>query len=125
MSSREKNCPRGLSPAARRWWGVLVAEYHIDDAPGALLLETALVAWDRMQEARRTLAKEGTVLRDRFGQAKPHPACAVERDSRMGFLSALKALNLDVEPLKGIGRPGAGLGISSEQIGKWRRDHAE
>jgi hypothetical protein len=44
-------------------------------------------------------------MKDRYGQIKVHPLCAVERDARSGFLNSLKALGLDVEPLKGIGRP--------------------
>ena len=73
-----------------------------------MLLETALVAWDRLEDARQTLAAEGIVLKDRFGQAKPHPAAAIERDARQGFLAAMKSLNLDLEPLKGVGRPAVG-----------------
>jgi hypothetical protein len=37
---------------------------------------------------------------------KPNPACTIERDARQGLLAALRALNLDVAPLKPLGRPG-------------------
>ena len=47
------------------------------------------------------------MLLDRFGFRKPHGLFAVERDSRAALLQGLRALNLDVEPLKtGPGRPG-------------------
>ncbi len=42
---------------------------------------------------------------DRFVQRKPHPLLAAERDARAQMLAALKALNLDLEPLKDRGRP--------------------
>jgi glutathione S-transferase len=46
-------------------------------------------------------------MADRFGQPKPHPLLATERDARAQFLAALKALNLDLEPLRDrVGRPG-------------------
>ena len=48
---------------------------------------------------------------DRFGQVKSHPLLSVERDSRAQYLAALKALNLDLEPLRDKpGRPGGSWG---------------
>jgi len=62
-----------------------------------------------MKEAQETLAKEGLVVTDRHGQQRAHPCTAIERDNRAQMLSALKQLNLDLEPLQPrIGRP-AGL----------------
>jgi P27 family predicted phage terminase small subunit len=99
--------PKGLTPEARRWWRKLTGEYDIRDEGGLLLLETALTALDRMRQAQAQIAKDGPIVRDRWGQAKPHPATVVERDSRTGMLAALRAMHLDLEPLhKGPGRPG-------------------
>jgi phage terminase small subunit len=65
-----------------------------------------LQAFDRMHEARDLIAKHGAVTLDRFEQLRPNPATTIERDSRAAMLSALKALNLDIEPLRdGVGRP--------------------
>lgn len=98
--------PPGLSSAAGAWWERLLSEYDIADSAGLLLVETALQAFDRMHEARALIAKHGAVVADRFGQLRPNPATTVERDSRAAMLSALKALNLDIEPLRdGPGRP--------------------
>ncbi len=72
-------------------------------------LEAALESFDRMRESQRLLAAEGLVVRDRWGQAKPHPAAAIERDSRAAWLRGLAALGLDLEPLRdGPGRPPLG-----------------
>ncbi len=108
-----KNCepkkptaPKTLSSEAARWWRELVDEYSVDDVAGRLLLMTALEAFGRMRQAQKALAKDGLVLKDRFGQIKPHPLNTVERDSRAQMLAALKALNLDIEPSRdGPGRP--------------------
>ena len=87
--------PKGLSAAARGWWRRLLREYAIDDEAGLLLLESALRQFDRAEEARAILAKDGLVLVDRFGQQKAHPAASLERDARAGLLAALRALSLD------------------------------
>ena len=97
--------PQGLSDAARRWWHELQKDYPLTDAAGALLLETALRALDRTEEARAIVDKEGTILKDRFGQSVPHPALKAERDARAQMLIALKQLNLDVAPAARPGRP--------------------
>lgn len=106
MSKQRLRVPEGLSPTAAGWWRRLTREYAISDEAGRLLLEQALRAFDRAETARALLDAEGVVVRDRWGQAKPHPAAAIERDMRAQCLAALRALNLDVEPLRdGPGRP--------------------
>jgi len=61
---------------------------------------------DRMRAAQAAIAEHGEVVTDRYSQVKVNPACQLERDSRNGFLAALRALNLDLEPIRdGPGRP--------------------
>ena len=106
MKKSALKSPPGLSASARAWWRKLTAEYAICDQAGLLLLQTALQAHDRMNQARDLIAKHGAVTVDRFGQLRPNPATTIERDSRAAMLAALKALNLDVEPLRdAAGRP--------------------
>jgi P27 family predicted phage terminase small subunit len=100
--------PRHLSQPARAWFGKLRAEYGIEDSGGLALLTTAAEAWDRARDARILLAKEGAVVRDRFGQQVAHPAVRIENAARAQMLQALKQLALDVEPVKRPGRPGIG-----------------
>lgn len=97
-SSRIANPPETLSPEAKGWWNRLVFEYQLDDAPARFLLESALRAFDRMNEAAAAVDEHGIVVVDKFGQLKTNPATTVERDSRAAMLSALKQLNLDVIP---------------------------
>ena len=76
--------PKHLSAEARRLWDRLTTDYVLDDAGGMLLLRSALEAFDRLQDARKTLATDGAIVRDRWGQPKPHPALAIERDEKIG-----------------------------------------
>ena len=98
--------PSGLSKEARRWWRKIVTEYAIEDSGGLLILQALLEAFDTMREAQKILKADGMKVVDRFGQVRSNPLCAVLRDARGQVLAGLKALNLDVEPLKGLGRPG-------------------
>lgn len=102
------NPPKSLSTEARKWWRKLVAEYEITDPAGLLLLQTALEALDRMRGAQDAITTEGVTVKDRYGQLKAHPAVSIERDARAAVLAALKALNLDLEPLRD--RPGRPAG---------------
>ncbi len=63
------------------------------------LLVTALEAWDRAQQAREAIDREGLTVATRFGESKAHPLLAVERDARAAFLQAMRALHLDYEPV--------------------------
>ena len=90
--------PTGLSKPAANWWGKLISEYRISDSAGLLLLEQGLRSFDRAESARRLLDKEGSVLQDRFGQPRQHPACQVERDSRAALVKTLSVLGIDGAP---------------------------
>jgi hypothetical protein len=104
---RKEPSPKGLSSMARRWWTRLVADFSIEDAAGLLLLETALRCFDRAEQARAVLDRDGVTALDGRGRPKQHPAAAVERDSRAGMLASLRALNLDIIPKADRpGRPG-------------------
>ena len=95
-----------MSAEARKWWRKIRTEYAIEDSGGLLILQALLEAFDTMREAQRISKADGMKVKDRFGQDKIHPLCAVERDARAQVYQGLKALNLDIEPLKAIGRPG-------------------
>jgi len=83
----------------------LLKEYAIDDSCGLAILQTGLEAYDQMHSAMAVVAVEGMTVKGDRGGTKAHPLCAVIRDSRAQFLMSLKNLQLDLEPLKGIGRP--------------------
>lgn len=101
-----KKAPKHLSGEAKKIWKDLLDEYGIEDIAGLKILHVALEAFDRAQAARAAIDKEGMTVTDKFKQVKPHPLLPIERDSRAAFLAGLKALQLDLEPLRDKpGRP--------------------
>lgn len=76
-------------------WRSIVTDYFVDDAAGLALLRVACEAFDRGEQARRIIKREGAVLKDRFGQRKQHPATLIERDAKTQMVAALRALKLE------------------------------
>jgi P27 family predicted phage terminase small subunit len=105
MGKKKSATPDHLSNEAKQIWKELSVEYAISDAAGLRILRVALEAFDRAQAARTAIDRDGLTVIDKAGQVKSHPLLPIERDSRAAFLAGLKALNLDIEPLKDIGRP--------------------
>ena len=96
--------PGHLTDESMVIWQELLSEYDLNDSAGLRILRVSLEAFDRAQAARQAIDAQGMTFSDKFGQPKPHPLLAIERDSRAAFLAGLKALNLDLEPLRD--RPG-------------------
>src|SRR4051794_8035610 len=87
--------PKGLSYTARCWWNRLQTGYAITDDGGVAILNEGAWSVERAEQARAAIERDGLVLYDRFGQARPHPAVAIERDARAAVLRALKALRIE------------------------------
>ncbi len=106
MTERVDEPPRKLSAEAKKWWRRITTSYEIDDDAARLLLQTALEAFDRCRQCSKRIDADGVSVEDRFGIPKPHPLLNAERDARAQMLATLKALNLDLEPLRAsVGRP--------------------
>jgi P27 family predicted phage terminase small subunit len=86
--------PKHLSAAAKQLWAKLQADFVLDDEAALLILQSALEAYDRVQEARQILAAEGGVVKDRWGQSKQHPASLVEASARAQLYAGLRLLRL-------------------------------
>ena len=98
----KKNTRKEAKSEARK----LQKEYGIYDTGGEILLVSCADAETIVLNCKDIINKEGLTIKDRFDQIKAHPLCAVMRDARSQKLAALKALNLDLEPLRdGPGRP--------------------
>lgn len=98
--------PDSLRDDGREFFQSVVAEYAIGDPAGLALLARASECVDRIAAAQVAIAEHGELVIDRYGAPKLNPACGLEKDARAGFLAALRALNLDIEPLRdGPGRP--------------------
>ena len=103
--------PKHLKAAGATLWRSIAAEYGIEDSAGLALLSAACESLDRQRAAQAAILKHGETVMDRYGCIKLNPACGLEKDSRNGMVLALKALNLDIEPIRDrVGRPGKPLG---------------
>ena len=98
------NPPTHLSSAGKKLFVRIASEIELDE-PALLLLTTLCEQYDRMNQARELLKKEGIVVKDRFGQDKQHPAVGIEVNAAAGMMRAWRLLGFDQEPPKAMGRP--------------------
>ena len=96
--------PAHLKAATRRWFEEVATSFELEPHHHRLL-QVACEAWDRCQEARSILDREGLTYEDRFGAPRARPEIAVERDSRLAFARMLRELALDIEPPSEAPRP--------------------
>lgn len=91
-----KEAFKKLEPSTRKWITSLKKRYVLEDYHERLLI-LAGQAWDRTQQARRLIGKEGSVQIDRFGQKKAHPSIQIEAVSMLNFAKLLREVGLDLE----------------------------
>lgn len=85
-----------LNDRARAVWAAVVREWSLD--PASLeVLRAACESITRADEAAAIVSREGQVFRDRWGQARPHPAAIAERDHRAAAARSLQALGVVLE----------------------------
>jgi len=78
------HAPAHLEAATAAWWRSVVTTWELDEYHERLLT-LAAEAFGRAVQARQILNRKGITFKDRFGQPKPRPEIAVERDSRTAF----------------------------------------
>lgn len=83
----------------------LVDDYGIQDSGGQCLIVAFADAFTTELACLEQIEKDGLTILDRYGKPRAHPLLPTLRDARSAKLQALKALHLDVEPVKPIGRP--------------------
>lgn len=103
---RESKPPSHLGNHGKALWVSIAVEYSITDAAGKVLLTTAAECLDRMRAAQKLIAAHGECVNTGAGGLKTNPAIRIEHDSQNRMMAALRALSLDIEPLRdGPGRP--------------------
>ena len=85
--------PKHLGPESKEFFSRIVGTFELE-THHLKLLRLACEAYDRTQEARKILAKEGLTAQDARGGIKCHPAIAIERDSRLAFARLLREIGL-------------------------------
>lgn len=98
--------PRHLTKRSGKLYRQIVSDYRLEGEPHALeVLRLACEAFDRCEQAREAIERDGPFVSDRFGQLRSHPAVNVERDSRIAALRALRELSLGGESLDDLRPP--------------------
>jgi phage terminase small subunit len=96
MKSKSPKAPPHLAEPTRAWWRQVMREYALE--PHHIrLLQAAGECWDRLQQAREQLDRDGICLPGREGGLRPHPAIQIERDSRIAFARLIRELDLDTD----------------------------
>jgi phage terminase small subunit len=90
--------PKILGSEGRKLWRGVLKEYEISECHDLKRLAEAAHCCDRIDEARKEIDIQGPYFVDRFGQPKPHPAFAVEKDNKILLCRILRELNLDTPP---------------------------
>ena len=98
--------PKELSGAAKKIWTMLHEQFPLEEDHG-VLLNVALQQWDRAQEARAMIEKEGAILTLPNGYKQQHPAVKVEGQALGVFVKVWNMLGIDMTPVKDVGRPPA------------------
>lgn len=98
--------PAHLAPETADWWRTVLAGFDLE-AHHLRLLRLACEAWDRTQQAREILDRDGLTISTADGGMKAHPAVAIERDSRLAFARLVRELDLDTEAPPDRARPPA------------------
>jgi phage terminase small subunit len=87
LKVKSPKAPAHLSESTHVWWRLVVRDYQLE-SHHMRLLQAAAECWDRLQQARELLARDGLVVEGREGGLRPHPAAAIERDSRSPLLGS-------------------------------------
>jgi hypothetical protein len=93
-----------LSPGARDLWDTTLAEHADLSEHGCHVLVVACEALHRRNEAREALERFGLTYVDRFGAPRTRPEVAIERNSQLVFLRALRQLAVNL-PRQDVGAP--------------------
>lgn len=86
--------PRHLATGGRRLWRAVAGRFELE-AHHLAILAAACEAQDRTDAARAAVEADGLTIEGRYGP-RAHPAVAIERDSRLAMLRALRELGLDL-----------------------------
>jgi phage terminase small subunit len=88
--------PQHLTAPSKAIYRRVMEDFQLAKEPHAVrILVLALEASDRAEQARTAIAREGLLVNDRFGQARPHPAIMIERDARLAVARLFRELSLD------------------------------
>jgi phage terminase small subunit len=104
VTTAKPKSPAHLKAATRRWWTAVASRWELEEHHLRLLTRAA-ECWDRGEQARKQIDREGLTTPTREGGAKLHPAVRVESDCRLAFARLIRELDLDLDPPVETKRP--------------------
>jgi Phage terminase, small subunit len=96
--------PAGLRSATKRWWLDVMSTWELEEHHSRRLT-LAAQAWDRVEEARELIERDGLVTGTKRGGKRAHPAVKIELESRAQFMRLMRELDLDISEPKAAARP--------------------
>jgi P27 family predicted phage terminase small subunit len=96
--------PDHLRQPTAEWWRSVCESYELE-GHHERLLTLAAEAYDRGQQAREILDRDGLTVATADGGIKAHPCIGVERDARIAFARLTRELDLDAAPAPDTGPP--------------------
>jgi hypothetical protein len=100
---------RRLCPESQELWCDTLSEFEGMDERALHVLLVCVESLHRRVMARQALEQFGAVYVDRLGNVRPRPEIAIERNSQLVFLRALRQLSLAL-PRQESGMPFARMG---------------
>lgn len=92
--STKPTAPAYLSPKSKAWFNTIASDYELE-SHHLRLLEAACLSWDRSEEARKRIEKDGAYLVNDKGILKNHPALKDELAYRTLFIRTIREMGLD------------------------------
>jgi len=117
--------PENLKRYGRALWAKVQDQYAIADVGGTEMLGQACAAADVAEDCAAKIKSEGLTVVSGSGTPHDHPLLRHELAARAFVVKTLRALGLNVEPLRRPGRPPAhvplpaGLMLEGEDDDGW------
>jgi hypothetical protein len=97
--------PIKLGPIGQSLWDDIVSSYEFSDRASYETLAQACSAADRAEKCREQIDVDGECIKVRGGGMRDHPLLKHEITARSFVCRTLARLGLDLEPVRGMGRP--------------------
>lgn len=97
--------PVKLGKVGQSLWDDIVASYEFSDRASYETLGQACASADRAERCREQIDVDGECIKMRGGGMRDHPLLRHEIAARSFVVRTLARLGLDLEPVRGMGRP--------------------
>jgi hypothetical protein len=104
MKKNKPKPPEYLNQGSRRWFEKMTEIWAFGQDEVELLAQAA-TQLERIEQARASIAEQGPLIQNRYGNMVASPAVEVERRASETFARLVRQLKLEREPRRRVGRP--------------------